>query len=99
LQSAYDPYAPYGHKGTGYRLHVTETCNHSGKTEIITDYEAHGAGRSDIGKPFQLLSAQTLADLIPLKHSRAIFLFMLERAIGTGVARVTHWSRLSSLNS
>lgn len=50
LQSPYDPDASYGHKGSGYSLHITETCNNSGKPEIITDYEVHGAARSDIGK-------------------------------------------------
>ncbi len=49
LQSPYDPDASYGHKGPGYSLHVTETCNND-KAEIITDYEVHGAARSDIGK-------------------------------------------------
>ena len=37
LQSPYDPDASYGHKGSGYSVHITETCNNSGKTEIITD--------------------------------------------------------------
>ncbi len=50
LQSPYDPDASCGHKGPGYSLHIAETCNNSGKTEIITDYEVHGAARSDIGK-------------------------------------------------
>jgi hypothetical protein len=49
LQSPYDPDASCGHKGPGYSLHVTETCNND-KAEIITDYEVHGAARSDIGK-------------------------------------------------
>jgi hypothetical protein len=49
LQSPYDPDASCGHKGSGYSLHVTETCNND-KAEIITDYEVHGAARSDIGK-------------------------------------------------
>jgi hypothetical protein len=49
LQSPYDPDASYGHKGPGYSLQVTETCNNEG-TEIITDYEVHGAARSDMGK-------------------------------------------------
>src|SRR5208283_555452 len=39
LQSPYDPDASCGHKGPGYSLHVTETCNNDGKHEIITDYE------------------------------------------------------------
>lgn len=38
LQSAYDPEASYGYKGSGYSTHITETCNNS-ENEIITDYE------------------------------------------------------------
>ena len=45
LQSPYDPDASYGHKGSGYSLHVTETCNNEGKPEIITDYEVHGVSQ------------------------------------------------------
>lgn len=45
LQSPYDPDASCGHKGPGYSLHLTETCNNAGKTAIISDYEVHGAGR------------------------------------------------------
>jgi hypothetical protein len=37
LQSPYDPDAGYGHKGSGYHVHVAETCNNAG-TEILTDY-------------------------------------------------------------
>ena len=47
LQSPHDPNASYGLKGCGYSAHVTETCNNKDKSEIITDYEVHGAGRSD----------------------------------------------------
>ena len=50
LQSPYDPDASYGHKGSGYSTQITETCNNPEKPEIITDYEVHGAARSDIGK-------------------------------------------------
>lgn len=50
LQSPYDPDASYGHKGSGYSAQITETCNNPEKPEIITDYEVHGAARSDIGK-------------------------------------------------
>jgi hypothetical protein len=34
----------------GYSVHITETCHNSDKPEIITDYEVHGASRSDMGK-------------------------------------------------
>jgi hypothetical protein len=65
LQSPYDPDASYGHKGAGYSLHITETCNNAGKTEIITDYEVHGAGRSDIGKALSVIKRLDDAGLKP----------------------------------
>lgn len=55
LQSPYDPDASCGHKGPGYSLHITETCNNSGMPELITDYEVHGAARSDIGKALSVI--------------------------------------------
>jgi hypothetical protein len=55
LQSPYDPDASYGHKGSGYSVHITETCNNLEKTEIITDYEVHGAARSDVGKALSVV--------------------------------------------
>lgn len=55
LQSPYDPDASCGHKGPGYSLQVTETCANAEKTEIITDYEVHGAARSDIGKALSVI--------------------------------------------
>lgn len=55
LQSPYDPDASYGHKGQGYSLHITETCTNGETTEIITDYEVHGAARSDIGKAISVI--------------------------------------------
>ncbi len=65
LQSPYDPDASYGHKGTGYSVHITETCNNSEKTEIITDYEVHGAARSDIGKAVSVIERLEAAGLKP----------------------------------
>jgi hypothetical protein len=65
LQSPYDPDASYGHKGSGYSMHITETCNNSGKTEIITDYEVHGAARSDIGKALGIVERLDSAGLKP----------------------------------
>lgn len=65
LQSPYDPDASYGHKGAGYSLHITETCNNAGKPEIITDYEVHGAGRSDVGKALSVLERLNDAGLKP----------------------------------
>ena len=65
LQSPYDPDASYGHKGSGYSLHITETCNNDKKTEIITDYEVHGAARSDVGKALSVIERLDAAGLKP----------------------------------
>jgi len=65
LQSPYDPDASCGHKGPGYSLHVTETCNNKEKQEIITDYEVHGAARSDIGKALSVIERLDSAGLTP----------------------------------
>jgi hypothetical protein len=65
LQSPYDPDASYGHKGPGYSLHLTETCNNEGKHEIITDYEVHGAARSDMGKALSVIERLDAAGCKP----------------------------------
>lgn len=65
FQSAYDPDASYGHKGTGYSLHIAETCNNADKPEIITDYEVHEAGRSDVGKALSVIERLHDAGLKP----------------------------------
>jgi hypothetical protein len=65
LQSPYDPEASYGHKGTGYSLHITETCHNPKKPEIITDYEVHGAARSDNGKALPVIERLKAAGLKP----------------------------------
>jgi hypothetical protein len=65
LQSAFDPDASYGHKGRGYSTHITETCNNAEKKEIITDYEVHGAARSDMGKAPDIIDRLESAGLKP----------------------------------
>jgi Transposase DDE domain/Transposase domain (DUF772) len=65
LQSPYDPDASYGHKGSGYSAHITETCNNDGKPEIITDYEVHGAARSDIAKMLPVIERLESTGLKP----------------------------------
>lgn len=67
LQSPYDPDASFGHKGKGYSAHITETCNNTGREEIITDYEVHGAARSDISKAPDILDRLEAAGLMPEK--------------------------------
>jgi len=65
LQSPFDPDASYGHKGSGYSTHIAETCNNEDKPEIITDYETHGAARSDMGKTTDVLERLESAGLMP----------------------------------
>jgi len=65
LQSPHDPDVSYGHKGAGYSLHIAETCNNPEKPEIITDYEVHGAGRSDIGKALSVIERLSEAGIKP----------------------------------
>lgn len=65
LQSPFDPEASYGHKGKGYSVHITETCNNEGKSEIITDYEVHGAARSDMGKAIDVVTRLESTGLKP----------------------------------
>jgi hypothetical protein len=65
LQSPYDPDASYGHKGAGYSIHIAETCHNPGKPEIITDYDVHGAARSDVAKMLPVLERLESAGLKP----------------------------------
>lgn len=65
LQSPFDPDASYGHKGNGYSAHITETCNNKKSCEIITDYEVHGAARSDVGKAVDVVDRLASAGLKP----------------------------------
>jgi len=65
LQSPYDPEVSYGHKGAGYSVHIAETCHNPEKPEIITDYEVHGAARSDIGKALSVIERLEAAGLKP----------------------------------
>ncbi len=67
LQSAYDPDASYGHKGQGYSVQVSETCNNPDTPEIITDYEVHGAARSDVGKATDTVNRLEEANRSPEK--------------------------------
>ena len=65
LQSPHDPDAEYGHKGVGYKAHITETCGNEGQREIITDYEVHGNARSDVAKTQDVLERLRAANCQP----------------------------------
>jgi hypothetical protein len=73
FQSPYDPDASCGHEGPGYSLHITETCNNPETTEIIADYEVHGAARSDIGKAHAALEGPLQGFLLSVFGRLKIF--------------------------
>lgn len=55
LQSPYDPDAGYtSHKGTGYSMHIVETCGNEGKPEMILHQEVHPA-ETDCGRMSPIL--------------------------------------------
>ncbi len=47
LQSPHDPDATYGHKGKGYQLQVSETCEDKNPYQLITGVDLDGAHESD----------------------------------------------------
>ena len=47
LQNPSDPDATYGHKGKGYKVQISETCDKENETQIITHVEVQGAHESD----------------------------------------------------
>ena len=55
LQSPHDPDAGYGHKGRGYSVHITETCDNPESPELITDFEVRSAADNDWGKSTPVL--------------------------------------------
>jgi hypothetical protein len=59
MRSVHDPDAATGHKGVGYHVHCTETCNNEGP-EIITHYEVVPANVPDTGRATGVL--QTLEE-------------------------------------
>ena len=48
LQNPSDPDATYdGHKGEGYQLQITESCNSDNPFQVVTDFETEDANKSD----------------------------------------------------
>lgn len=65
LQSPYDPDAGYTtHKGTGYSLHIVETCENENKTEIIVHHEVRPA-ETDCGRMSPILQRLRTSGLTP----------------------------------
>ena len=50
MQSPHDPDAGYGHKGTGYTVHVSETCDPGDGPRMLTAWEVDSANHNDWGK-------------------------------------------------
>ena len=69
LQSPFDPDAGCGHKGPGYHVHVSETCNNRSK-EILTDYFVVPAGVVDS------LQAEKALDNLMVSNKQPKVLFM-----------------------
>ena len=47
LQNPSDPDATYGHKGKGYKVQISETCDKDNEVQVITHVEVQGAHESD----------------------------------------------------
>ena len=47
LQNPSDPDATYGHKGKGYKVQISETCDKANEVQVITHVETQGAHESD----------------------------------------------------
>ncbi len=47
LQNPSDPDATYGHKGKGYKVQISETCDRDNEVQVITHVEVQGAHESD----------------------------------------------------
>ena len=47
LQSPHDPDATYGHKGKGYEVQISETCDDDNPYQVITGTAVNGAHESD----------------------------------------------------
>jgi hypothetical protein len=64
LQSPHDPDATYGHKGTGYLVHSTETCGNNG-VEIITDVFVVSANTHDVTQTTPVIDRLQQRDMKP----------------------------------
>lgn len=47
LQSPHDPDVTYGHKGKGYEVQLTETCDEDNPFQVVTSVSVNGANESD----------------------------------------------------
>lgn len=64
MQTPHDPDAGYGHKGVGYSVHLTETCNNE-STELLTGWLVEPANENDWGTTPRLYESLDAADWKP----------------------------------
>ena len=56
LQNPSDPDATYdGHKGEGYQVQITESCNSDNPFQVVTDFETENANESDQNAPIPII--------------------------------------------
>lgn len=55
LQSPSDPDVTYGHKGKGYEVQLSETCNEDNPFQVVTAVSVNGANESDQNHAIALL--------------------------------------------
>jgi IS5 family transposase len=67
LQTPYDTDATYGHKGKGYEVQLSETCNPDNPYQIITAVAVNGAHESDQKAVVPMLDRLEAAKMTPME--------------------------------
>lgn len=65
LQSPHDSDATYGHKGKGFEVQVSETCDDDNPYQIITGTEVNGAHESDQNAVGPMLDQLEQSEMLP----------------------------------
>lgn len=65
LQTPYDTDATYGHKGKGYEVQLSETCNPNNPYQVITAVAVNGAHESDQKALIPMLDQLEAASMSP----------------------------------
>lgn len=65
LQSPHDPDATYGHKGKGYEVQLSETCDEDNPFQIVTGVAVNGACESDQAALVPFVDQLIASDLAP----------------------------------
>ena len=65
LQSPHEPDATYGHKGKGFEVQVSETCDDDNPYQVITGTEVNGAHESDQNAVEPMLDQLEESEMLP----------------------------------